>query len=550
MDDRNHSGSSLKLLTAATALITVAQLSWFALDSHGDIDFDGMTYTAIASDLRAGRWFDSIAAFRSPLISWLTAIVPHLGVLAAGKLVTVASFLLTAILLFYFTMELWGSYGGAISAVLLLVLSRGTAFLSVAFVSPDFLLSAVVLLYFILLLRYLREGMDRWWGAGLLHGIAYLAKAIALPWLAFCTLLAVVVSPGSAKRRLVRIGSAALIPLVAATLWSTALHAKYNVFTTGSQFKANLLQWTLRGATPPAASKYRVLRDVSGNTSAYMAFDPMPPGSWEWTYHPPIELVIPRVLSSEVRNIPPALKELLILLTPGIPLAFCMMCIVLFKSRPSGPEAVLGLTVFVGSVVLILAYAMFTIDSRYLYPIIPLWFSFAAGYLCRTLEPKSRMVRAACIILTLSGVGFSLTYWSSPFRTNTRDWQIVCRVAGESLRRHAATTVVSVGSGPFPEHGVGWEAGYLSCYFGGAKLIATADGIPANLDVLSADLSQTGSDAVLIWNRNRSERTLISRIPVLDDAERVEIIDPQFGEVGLVFYRRHSLRGAEAIRSR
>jgi hypothetical protein len=73
--------------------VCLGQIWWFGSKVSGDIDFDGMTYTALAADLKMGKLFESINAFRSPLISWLIAAVPRLSSLHAGKVVTVLTFL-------------------------------------------------------------------------------------------------------------------------------------------------------------------------------------------------------------------------------------------------------------------------------------------------------------------------------------------------------------------------------------------------------------------------------------------------------------------------
>src|SRR5205823_1360595 len=145
--------------------------------------------------------------------------------------------------------------------------------------------------------------------------------------------------------------------------------------------------------------------------------------------------------------------------TPGIPLAFFAMLAVLYRFRYGTPEWIIAVTIAIGSVALVVAYAMLAIDSRYFYPLIPLWFAIGAKYLFTDSPQSSRGLRVFCVCLIGGGVLFSSVYWASPLRLQRRDWQVVCREAGDHLNGHGVNTVVSVGSGPFPEHGVGWEAG-------------------------------------------------------------------------------------------
>ena len=522
----------------ALCILCAAQLAWFGAKTRYAVGFDGIAYNGIAATIRAGHFMESVDAFRSPLISWVIALVPGVPVLQAGKLVTILSFLLTCGLLYAFTFELWHSDVIAATAVALLLFARGLTFFAVALVTPDYLFALVVLLYFTALLRSLRSDSIRWWKLGLAHGAAFLAKAIALPWLSVCTVMAIFISPGGWKTRTRRLASALAIPCVVAACWGGVLHAKYGVFTTGSQFKMNLLQWTLRGTIPPPASKFQLLRDVSPNISEYGVDDPMPPGAWEWKYHPDYRLVIPRILAAEARNIPLAVRELLILMTPGIPLAFFALFPFLWNSPKMKAEWAVVVTVTIGSAVLVLAYAMLVIDSRYFFPLIPLWFAIGSKFLWPDPEVTFHRTRWLCIGLVVAGTIFSLTYWASPFRVQTRDWTVICRAAGNALTLHQTKTVVSLGSGPFPEHGIGWEAGYFASYYGNARLIATLEKIPPNLDGLQSDLSPASPDAVLLWDSDEQRRDSVRRSLLGEYPDVEKIVDPQLGEVGLVLYRR------------
>src|SRR5579884_3555860 len=96
------SQSASKVLIPATAVACVSQLIWFGSKVIGQIDYDGMAYAGIAEQIRHWHLRDSLNAFRSPLISWLIAMVPRMTVLHAGKLITISTFLLTLVLLYAF----------------------------------------------------------------------------------------------------------------------------------------------------------------------------------------------------------------------------------------------------------------------------------------------------------------------------------------------------------------------------------------------------------------------------------------------------------------
>jgi hypothetical protein len=227
------------------------------------MDFDGMAYTGIARHVRQSEFHAAINAFRSPLVSWIIAAGSFVSAdyLHMGKLVSIGSFLLCVALLYVFAVRLWHSRMVASLAVLLFTLGRGLSVCAVALVTPDFLFAALVLVYFIILLRCVRSGrLIDWWFLGGIHGLAFLAKAFALAWLGLCTAVAVIFSGEARKTKAARLGLAAMIPVMIAAGWAGVLHSKYGVYTTGSQFKTNLLQWTLRAYPEHRERTYTLLQ--------------------------------------------------------------------------------------------------------------------------------------------------------------------------------------------------------------------------------------------------------------------------------------------------
>jgi hypothetical protein len=163
-------------------------------------------------------------------------------------------------------------------------------------------------------------------------------------------------------------------------------------------------------------------------------------------------------------------------------------------------EFTLAAVITVAIASLLLAYCMLVFDARYIYPIIPLLLAIAVGFL-EQMGPALRLWRTAIIVMIALGIFASLAYSSSPLRLIRRDYQISCYRAGESLRIHPGSTVVSVGSGPYQEHGVGWEAGYKSAYFGNRRLIGATEKLPNSeqIPAVLGDISKARPDALLIW---------------------------------------------------
>jgi hypothetical protein len=375
-----------------------------------------------------------------------------------------------------------------------------------------------------------------WFSLGIVHALAFLAKAFALPWLGLCTAFALVLSDKPWKTRAARLGSAALIPLIVAAGWAAVLHSKYGVFTTGSQFKVNLLQWTLHTNPEHRDTTYALLRNTAKDLD-----DPMPPGSWPWTYHVNAKQAFPKIILSEKHIVPLVLKELTIVVTPGTLIAFIVTFAIITGKKHLYPvEWRLTAVIAASALSLVLAYSMLVFDGRYLFPLIPLVFAVGARFLVADAVLNHKWWRRISIALVVLGLFVSFIYPSSPFRLLTRDFQVVSYEAGALLRRHAASSrVVSIGSGPFPESGVGWEAGYQAAYFGGGKLIGTMDSLPSSIELgtLVADLGKAVPDAILVWGRPSDDRytalvrTLASQYPY-NAVER--ITDPVLGEVGAI----------------
>ncbi len=548
--DNNNKASSWFI--AATVVSCVFQLSWFASKCFNQIDIDGMGYLGIARHLRQGEFHAAINAFRSPLISWLIAILSFGGpnYLYIGKLINIGAFLLSLTLLYVLTEKLWHSRQVASVAVLMFALGRGLAASAVLAVTPDFLFAALTLIYFIVLLRCLREDRLRdWFSLGSIHGLAFLAKAFALPWLAVCTLVALgltalVVPTKPLRTRLARLALAALIPMMVAASWAAVLHSKYGVFTTGTQFKVNLLQWTLHAYDEHHDATYALLRDTSKQVDEYGVIDPMPPGSWPWTYPLTVRQVVPKMILAEARNVPRVLKEMMIVATLGGLTAFIATLVILTSRRQQYPvEWRFAVVVAASALSLVATYSTLVFDDRYLFPLIPLVLAVAARFLVPDHEFDHDAWRKLSIALVVLGTIASLLYPSSPFRLLTRDFQSSCYDAGRRLKAHAGDSVVSIGSGPFPEHGVGWEAGYKSGFFGDRKIIGAMNSLPQStqLSALAADLRKASPDAILVWGRPDNARytgliqSLMLQYP---QSSTEKIVDPVLGEVGIVLWSR------------
>ncbi|MFZ0796276.1 MAG: hypothetical protein WCA13_17110 [Terriglobales bacterium] len=539
-----------KYFIFATVISCIAQVSWFASKCFTQIDYDGMSYVGIARHLSQGQFHAAINAFRSPLISWIIAVGSRLdaNLLRVGKFTNIGGFLASAALLYLLTARLWHSRLVASIASLWFSLARGLAATSVTLIIPDFLLTALVLTYFLILLRCFRtDHTEDWVLLGLVHGVAYLAKAFALPWLALATLVSLAILFRTRPRHgLNRLVLAALAPLLIAAAWATTLHSKYGVFTTGSQFKANFLHYSV-GRHPQREAPYAVLTNTLPEpgvsdpsfekSDEYVVNDPVPPHSWAWNYEPTISQAVPLVMAAERRNLPVALKELTILLTPGGILGFFFMLQTMIRRRQQSiSEFRFTCVVVVCAATMILAYGMLVFITTYAYPLVALIMAVASRFFVSEEQFAAHAAwRRLSFVLAVAGLIVSLTYRSSPFRTLDRNFQVSCYDAARKLEAYSGSRVVTIGLGPYPEHGVGWEAGYRVAYLANRHVVAESPALPGDVSLLMADIEMSSADAVLVWGSPADpgfQRVL--RSVAAEYRASLAILDPALGQVGAV----------------
>jgi 4-amino-4-deoxy-L-arabinose transferase-like glycosyltransferase len=517
---------------------------------------DGMAYIGLARHLVDGNFKASLHGYWSPLLSWIIAAcaVFSRNFTLLGRLVTIASFLVSLPLLYLLTKTLWRSRVAAALAVFWFSMARGLVEESVGSIIADFLLTACVLLYFLLLLQALRRNSRASWLAlGAAHALAFLAKAIAMPWLAISTVIAVLVHNARSPRRLAAsLLLAFAIPAAVWLGWGFTLRTKYGQFTTGYQLRANLrTNWT-RNLSHHARGDNLAFADTSSLYDEYM----VPETSWtdlqSFNIRRPGMLTM--LLEAEIRNIPAAVKEVVILLTPCGVLALAAMLLFLLRARSNVSagypvEALFTGIALLNTLSLIAAYCMLVFDNRYVVPIIPVLIAIS----CPVLLPAkfspaaphaASWLQKTALALLIASTVFLAVYWASPFRTVDRDFEVSCYQAADLLRNAGPRgTLVSVGNGPYPEHGVGFEAGPYIAYLAGWREIAGNSELPdANgAGELVGKILAAKSDAVAVWGfpSNPAYRDIAEKIrrdPSVSSAS--EITDPYKGEVGTIVLLR------------
>jgi len=199
-----------------------------------------------------------------------------------------------------------------------------------------------------------------------------------------------------------------------------------------------------------------------------------------------------------------------------------------------------------------MAYSMLVFDGRYVLPVTPVLIALGIRFVLPPgmerawLQPEPEKLagaghwRTAAGILLLLGLIGTQVYWASPFRSRGQDYQQSVYSAAASLKKDGGRNIVVIGEGPYPEHGVGWEAGLYAAYFADARVVATLVEIPAgfNPDAVVADTKKVGPEAIVIWG-SASDSKYSSLLRTLQlsypQAAITFINDPQKGRVGEIF---------------
>jgi len=547
-----------ELLITAAVLYWCFQIAWFWRYCGHNINADAISYIGIARHLAAGDFRASLHGYWSPLISWLIAATSFLAIdrTLAARLLMLLLFAISLVLVYMLTQRLWGSRLLSAVAVLWFTVARGVAAFSVCFIGADLLFTATILIYFILLLGCLEEPANSrlWLGLGAAHAFSFLAKAVAMPLLACLTLLAVVCTSGRSPGRGFRcLLVAAIFPILVWGAWGTALRSKYGEFTTGYQLRWNLIDPALKKASA-TSDGLTTLQSTTRIYDDYMVSDVMPPGSPFWKAKIARPSLLSYIAGNESQNLPQAGKELLVLLTPGGLLALVVAVWRLAQQRAANQVRFLfAMIALLGTLALAVAYCMLVFDGRYLIPpaavLIALSLGFAAplnGQNSADSSPRSTSSRpwqwALSVLIGAGLLGVQL-YWASPFRTIRQDYQSSVYRAADSLKQAGCRKIVTIGEGPYPEHGVGWEAGLYSAYFSDSRIIAALFAPLTGVQVgpILSDVSMLAPDAVMIWG-SPSVPSYSALIAGFHDAHlrqtSLSIRDPHKGEVGTIVFLR------------
>lgn len=213
---------------------------------RGQMNPDGVSYLTIARQYLRGHFADAVNGYWSPLYSWLLALLMAIGV--ESLLATKVLAILLGAGVIASVWWLMRNLGVAVESriIVSLTLFPILYFFGMDVTTPDLLMTAILLLYAAQMTSR-RWGL-RWWDgaiSGLLAGLAYLAKAYALPlvgahFVIFGVARVLSRENGKRQRQLLQVLTGLVTFGLVVSAWSAALTYKYGYFTTGTTGTFNL----------------------------------------------------------------------------------------------------------------------------------------------------------------------------------------------------------------------------------------------------------------------------------------------------------------------
>jgi len=226
---------------APYALYTAICVSVLPAVSDGYPTADGVSYISIAEHWAAGRFDLAVNGFWSPLLSLLLvpAALVDAPMFLAGQLLMIATGLVTVSQVKRLMHAL--HYDTVADDILVIGSTPLIAYPAVSLLTPDLLMGTLLLGYLVTMIdRRDRTPLRRGVVAGIWAGLAFLAKAYALPFVIahlLITLFVRFIRRGDLRERRTFVTVTVLTLAVAVVPWATLLSAKYGemtVTTTGS----------------------------------------------------------------------------------------------------------------------------------------------------------------------------------------------------------------------------------------------------------------------------------------------------------------------------
>jgi hypothetical protein len=452
---------------------------------------DGVSYIQISRRILAGDYHGAVSAHWSPLFSWLLVPLLKAGVepLLAAKVLTyiIGAATLTA----FWLLSAQFTSSKATRTVITAAFTPAVLLWASSLITPDLLLLCLLLIYLPLAFRAMTEPrIGTCVLAGLVGGVAYLAKAYALPF--FVTHFSIIHitrwifsrAPGQRRSILLNYISGITVFLAVTVSWITVLSVRYGRFTTGS---AGSYSWHVVGPLvpnhpvhtqgllePPDPHASSVWDDPSGLTFP----------SW------PIALSSIAYLARQLLE---NLLRLLGILSRGSPLAIPVVIVAVYRvlrRKGDARRRALMMGALASGALYGAGFMPLLLDSRYVWVLHALVLLLAAVVYDDVVQLNALSANRARFLLAV----VALSYAASPMMAQwTHDEALRARRQAADLARQG----VNVSASRLASD-VRWESTlYLNFYLGAHYYGTPAPGQSA--ESIRRDLDRFGVDTVVVW---------------------------------------------------
>ena len=357
---------------AALFILSIAVVTW---SRFYYVNPDGLQYIGIARLLKLGAWYDTVNAYRGPLISWLLAFLStFLPELFAARLIVSLSSLLTVLVSWFIIKVIIQDKvlrRVAIFTIMFMPLIMDTT----ALITPDSLLSVTALLGFYFGIRFIQRPDYRTAGIlGIVWAVAYYAKSFGFVFaIVFFILLGLITLLPYDRKTIMVILKSLVFGLfifgVATLPWLIAIRHKYGHWMSSYAGKFNLFYWSLQIEDPPIQRDAPWLETGTFTKDNKMGgyHDPCPPGDILFTYSvfkadPYLQL---KTFFANIRSLVRFFWDMFGLSSIPILLGlFFTLYVPISEKRFQLTSS--------GSILWILMYCTLVLDQRYLMPIAPL----------------------------------------------------------------------------------------------------------------------------------------------------------------------------------
>ena len=525
-------------LAIGVYLLAGGALVWFGRDH---INPDGVAYVQIARHYANARWDLVVTAYWSPLFSWI--LVPFVGngfePMLASKILGLPLGIAFALGAAALTREMLQADPTTKPRPSLVTSGAVLAFSSALLaalpmlprpVTPDLLLTAILTWYFAMTLRWLREGAVRpALAAGLLGGLAYLAKAYALPFVLVHTVITgLTASPRLGTWRTFRLVAASvLLTATVAVPWITVLSLREGrpTFTAVTRFAR---PWHMDPSTEVGAGE---LFGLAAPRQGRMTMWERPEDVVIAT--PPAPAALAAGIANFVSRLDVNLIEALTALQRADPLGLLaagliVACLLLTATRPgeSAPArwpigwSLTTVALYVSG------YVLVYVEPRYLWPVFGLTIAVAVTVLGRVHRaavgwPAARLNALATLLL----IG-SLAYGGV---RQLAEWGAADGPGAEASALRALAT--NVGPGPALASNR-WPQGLYVAYWSSTQFIGRPDA--DDPDAMARQLAPFAPIRLLLFN----DRDLAQRLVRGAALDLQRSMDDVWGTADLLVLKR------------